>query len=625
MKRLSQVQLGHKRFRPPSVNPLLSLGYAAALEKIPEGVAIADPAGAVCYSNAAFSRIFSSPEDVLIGADLLALVADDDCAVVFPVHHPDETTAGFVAIIRDSREVRQLEAHQRQTQTMDAVGRLAAGVAHDFNNLLTLINGYAELAIISSEMSSPVFASLVEIRKAGELAAELAQRVLEVGRSQVLQPRVMDVNALVRDLIDAARPLLGGSITIASSLDPSAGHVHVDPAQFRRALLNLVMNAMAAMPDGGSLLIETARLSPDSVGPARTAGRCASEYVTVSLTDTGIGMDEVTRMHLFEPFYAASKPDKGNGMELSTAFGIIKQSGGHIQVYSAPGERTTFKVSFPRCEAETEAAAGSPLAVHHVPAPSDLRGSETVLVVEDDTSLRGLIMGSLGLLGYTVLAARNHEEAEAVCRQHGGTIDLLVTGALIAGVTARELVNNVRRMRPGIRVLYTSEHSRSAPARKNGATDLETECIFKPFSPHHLARKLRELLNRCASPIRPLVLIVDDEAPVRALLAEILMKAGYEVLQASDGEEVEEAVRERAPGIVITDLVMPRKEGIETIAEIRRLAPEAKIIAISGAFGGRLLNIATHLGANAALAKPIAADVLLRTVDDIWLREVPRQ
>jgi len=624
MKRFSQIQLGHKRVRPSSVNPLLSLGYAAALEKIPEAVAIADPAGAVCYYNAAFSRIFSSPEDVLIGADLLALVADDDCAVVFPVHHPDDTTAGFVAIIRDSREVRQLEAQSRQTQTMEAVSRLAAGVAHDFNNLLTIINGYAEMALISSEMSSPVFAPLVEIRKAGEQAAELAQRILEVGRSQVLQPRVMDVNALVRDLIADARPLLGASITVANSLDPSAGHLHVDPAQFRRALLNLVMNAKAAMPDGGSLLIETARLTTDSAGAARTAGGSEAEYVTVSVTDTGLGMDETTRMHLFEPFYA-SKPGKGNGLELSTTFGIIKQSGGHIQVYGAPGEGTTFKVSFPRCVAEDEPAASSPLAVHEPPAPIDLRGSETVLVVEDDTSLRELIMGSLGLLGYTVLAARNHEEAEAVCRQHGGTIDLLITGARIAGVTARELVNSVRRMRPGIRVLYTSEHSGGALTRQNRATDLEAECIFKPFSPHHLARKLRELLSRRASPIRPLVLIVDDEAPVRALLAEILMKAGYEVLQAADGEEVVEAVRQRAPAIVITDLVMPRKEGIETIAEIRRLAPEAKIIAISGAFGGRLLNIATHLGANASLAKPIAADVLLRTVDDIWSREVPRQ
>jgi DNA-binding response OmpR family regulator len=379
------------------------------------------------------------------------------------------------------------------------------------------------------------------------------------------------------------------------------------------------------MPDGGSLLIETARMTADSAGQARTAGRPAAEYVTVSITDTGIGMDEATRMHLFEPFYAADKPGKGSGLELSTTFGIIKQSGGHIQVSSAPGDGTTFTVSFPRYDSEAEPIPGSPFAVRELPAPSDLRGSETVLVMEDDTSLRGLIMGSLGLLGYTVLAARNYEEAESVCRRHGGTIDLLLTGALIAGVNARELVNSIRRMRPGIRVLCMSEQPGSATASENGAHGVEAECILKPFSPHHLARKLRELLSRRASPIRPLVLIVDDEAPVRAVMAEILTRAGYEVVQASDGEEVVDALRERTPGIVITDLVMPRKEGIETIAEVRRLAPEAKIIAISGAFGGRLLNVATHLGANAALAKPIGADVLLRTVEDIWSSDGQRQ
>jgi two-component system cell cycle sensor histidine kinase/response regulator CckA len=488
MKRISQLRLTDNGLGFPPVAPLFNLGYAAALEKISEAVAVADPNGAVCYYNPAFARIFSTPEDVLIGADLLALVADDECAVVFPVHHPDNTTAGFVAIIRDTREARWLEAQIRQTQTMEAVGRLAGGVAHDFNNLLTIINGYAELALISTDMSSPIFAHLKEIRKAGEQAAELAQRVLEVGRSQVLQPRVMEINALVRDLIATIRPLLGESITVASSLDPSAGHVHVDPAQFRRALLNLVMNAKETMPDGGSLLIETARLTAEMAGPARMAVRPAAEYVTVSVTDTGIGMDEATRAHLFEPFFMAKESGKGKGLELSTTFGIVKQSGGHIQVSSDPGEGTTFKVSFPACEAESDSdyqpSVNSMLPVHELAAPSDLRGTETVLVVEDNTSVRGLISGSLGLLGYTILTARNQAEAEALCRQHGGTIDLLLTSGMVADATAQELVDCIRRMRPGIRVFFMWEPSERAAARQNGLVDALAEGILKPFSPH---------------------------------------------------------------------------------------------------------------------------------------------
>jgi len=468
MKRISQLRRTDPGLRLPPAAPLFSLGYAVALEKISEAVAVADPHGAVCYYNPAFARIFSSPEEVHIGADLLALVADDECAVVFPVQHQDNSTAGFVAIIRDIREARWLEAQLRQTQTMEAVGRLAGGVAHDFNNLLTIINGYAELALMSTEMSSPVFAYLMEIRKAGEQAAEFGQRVLEVGRSQVLQPRVMEINALVRDLVATVRPLLGESITVASSLDPGAGHVRVDPSQFQRALLNLVMRAKETMPDGGWLLIDTARLNTGVAGAARMAGRSAAEFVTISVTDNGIGMDEAARAHLFEPFFTSKEPGKSKGLELSTTFGIVKQSGGHIQVSSEPGEGTTFKVSLPWCEAESDSSESDPddrpsvnsmLPIHEFAAPSDLRGTETVLVVEDNTSLRGLISGSLGLLGYTVLAARNQAEAEMLCRQHGQTIDLLLTGELIAGVTARELVDNIRRRRPGVRVIFMWEQS----------------------------------------------------------------------------------------------------------------------------------------------------------------------
>jgi CheY-like chemotaxis protein len=498
---------------------------------------------------------------------------------------------------------------------MEAVGRLAGGVAHDFNNLLTIINGYAELALISTDMSSPVFAPLSEIRRAGEQAAELTQRLLAVGRSQVLQPRVVEMNTLVGELIAMVHPLLSGSIAVVSSLDPDAGSVRVDPGQLRQALLNLVMNAKDAMPDGGSLLIETTSLSADIAGAAM-GGNGPVEYVTVSVTDTGIGMDESTRAHLFEPFFTTKGPGKGNGLGLSTTFGIVKQSGGHIQVRSELGDGATFKLLFPRCAAEAQPIASSSPRVNAL-AADEMRGRETVLVVEDDASLRGLISGSLGLLGYTVLEARNPAEAESVGRQHAGTIDLLLVDAQIPGVAPQDLAENIHRVRPGIRVLYMSGYAGGGMPGGSRLPDVGGEYILKPFSPHCLARKLREILGTSAPQIRPLCLVVDDEEPVRRLLARILVEAGYEVIQASDGAEAIEMVRQRAPGIVITDLVMPQKEGLETISEVRQLAPHAKIIAISGAFGSRFLTVATHLGANATLAKPISADVLLRTIRDI--------
>ena len=599
---------------PATAASLYNLGHAIALEKISDAVAIADHGGSVRYYNAAFERMFKGREEVLTGADLIALVREDSCTEVFPVRHPDGGPDEFVAIIRDTREARSLEAQLRQAQKMEAVGRLAGGVAHDFNNLLTIINGYAELALISTEMSSPVFTPLREIRRAGEQAAELTQQLLAVGRSQVLQPRVVEMNVLVRDLIDMVHPLLSGSIAVVTSLDPDAGCVRVDPGQLRQALLNLVMNAKDAMPDGGSLLIETTCLRADLAAAAAGGASAAGEYVTVSVTDTGIGMDEPTRAHLFEPFFTTKEPGKGNGLGLSTTFGIVKQSGGHIQVRSEPGDGATFKLYFPKCDAEAPAPAHSSGRLDML-AADDMRGGETVLVLEDESSLRGLITGSLGLLGYTVLEARDAAEAETACTQHAGTIDLLLADAEIPGV------EGIRLMRPDIRVLCMSGRTGNGMPETSGRPDVGAEYILKPFSPHCLARKLREILGANAPQIRPLCLVVDDEEPVRLLLARILAEAGYEVAQACDGAEAIEMVQHRAPGIVITDLVMPRKEGLETIAEVRRLAPHAKIIAISGAFGSRFLTVATHLGANAALAKPISADVLLRTVRELLSSE----
>jgi len=622
MNYLSQLRLALQRFRLPSgllrlsrqmsratnpdrtvcasPTPLYNLGFAIALDKISDGVAIADERGAVCYYNAAFEAVFTHREDILIGADLAALVKGDACAEVSPVHSPDGTTSGFVATIRDTRELRRLEAELWQAQRTEAAGRLASGVAHDFNNLLTIINGYTELALISTNRSASIFAHLSEIRKAGQQAAELTRRLLPGTCDEVPHPRAVEMNELVRELIAVIQPLLGESIDIASSLDPGAGCARVDPGQLRQALLNLVMNAKDAMPEGGLLSIDTRRVPAD----------CGDHtgYVMVSVTDTGIGMNAATKAHLFEPFYTTKAPGQGNGLGLSTAFEMARQSGGRIQVRSEPGDGAAFELYLPRCEAGDQPAASTSQDVDAL-SLEGLRGCETVLVLEDDASLRGLISGSLGRLGYTVLEARNISEAESTCSQHVGAIDVLLSGAPIQGI---------RQMRPDIRVILMSANPMSAAF--NGVSDAGAGYLQKPFSPGSLARKIREILDATnAVEARPLVLVVDDEAPVRRLLADILAQAGYEVAQAGDGREAVEAVRRRAPSVVITDLVMPQQEGLETIGVIRGLAPRAKIIAISGAFGSRFFSVAMHLGANATLAKPVAGDVLLRTVHEVLL------
>jgi len=595
--------------------------YVLALEKMTDAVAVADEDGVIRYANSAFSRVFAAEGADLIGADLLAATGGEENVSVFPARDEKGREAGYAAIVRDTSEARRLEGQLRQAQKMEAVGRLAGGVAHDFNNLLTIINGYAELALLATDRTTPSFPHLREIRKAGEQAAELTRRLLAVGRSQVLQPRLVDINTLILDLIGMVRPLLGGSIQVVTSLDPDAGRVYLDAGQLRQALLNLMVNARDAMPEGGLLLVETATASAGCESVAGT-GAPSQDCLMISVTDDGMGMDENTKAHVFEPFFTTKAPGAGTGLGLSSTFGIVKQSGGSIQVDSAPGKGSTFRLYFPRCrplEPQGDAA--------RLPAPPHgensshqaIRpGNETVLTVSDDESVRTLVSSSLELYGYTVLGAKNRAEAELTCQRREGAIDLLLVDAIVPGAAAQELAQSIRRLRPGIRVLHTSGYPEDAMPRRGGLSS-GGDCLVRPFTPQTLARKIREMLDRPMA--RGRVLLTDDEPGVRQLLAGVLGAAGYEVLLAADGDEALEAVRNNAPDLVIMDLVMPGREGLETIAEVRRLAPGTKIMAISGAFGSRFLSVATHLGADAALAKPIAGDVLLDAVKGVLAGE----
>jgi CheY-like chemotaxis protein len=379
----------------------------------------------------------------------------------------------------------------------------------------------------------------------------------------------------------------------------------VDPGQINQVILNLAVNARDAMPGGGRLTIETANVDIDAEGATAQAGWRAGRYVRLSVSDTGAGMDVETRRHLFEPFFTTKPAGQGTGLGLSSVYGIVRQSDGWITVYSEPGQGTQFHVYLPRLEDDGEAAAAP------VEKLAPAFGTETILVTEDQDNVRRLVSRMLRGFGYHVLEAANGGEALAVAAAHAGTIHLLITDVVMPEMSGRELGAELKRQRPEILVLYMSGYTGNAVARR-GLLEEGVAFIEKPFTAESLAGKVRDTLG--GAPAAAAILVVDDDAAVRSLFHKILARAGYRVMEAADGAQALAAVSKGGVDLVITDLVMPEKEGIETIVEIRRSHPQVKIAAVSGAFGGRYLETASLLGADAALAKPVSEETLVGAV-----------
>ncbi len=395
----------------------------------------------------------------------------------------------FEGLAEDVTQQHVLEMQFRQAQRLEAVGRLAGGVAHDFNNVLTAISGYTELLLEELPAGDPKRTDVEEIRAAAGRAAGLTRQLLAFSRKQVLQPRVLDLNALVETLHRMLRRLIGEDVTLATALAPQVGAVRADPGQLEQVVLNLAVNARDAMPNGGRLTIETADvvLDDDYVRehPAVRPGR----YVLLAVSDTGIGMDAETRAHLFEPFFTTKELGKGTGLGLATVYGIVQQSGGHIWVYSEPGRGATFKIYLPRVEAPVETTMSEGAAI---PAEG---GGETVLLAEDDPSVREVTVAILAHKGYRVLRAPDGQTALELARSHGGEIPLLVTDIIMPGMTGRELAEALARERPGVRTLYISGYTDDAVVR-HGVLEFGTPYLQKPFTPDDLARKVREVLDR---------------------------------------------------------------------------------------------------------------------------------
>ena len=351
---------------------------------------------------------------------------------------------------RVEEALEQSEEQLRQAQKMDAIGQLAGGVAHDFNNLLTVINGCSSALLQRVAGHEALSGPVAEIARAGQRAAALTYQLLAFSRRQVLTPEVLDLNAVAADSEKLLRRLIGEDIELVTVLRPALGSVRVDPGQLQQVILNLAVNARDAMPQGGTLTIETAKAELDEAYARDHPGVEPGQYVMLAVSDTGCGMDAATRSRIFEPFFTTKEPGKGTGLGLATVYGIVKQSGGHVWVYSEPGLGTTFKIYLPRVAAAAEAPARPSLPE---PAPG---GSETIRLVEDEDQVRALVRGVLEEAGYRVLVAGRGDEALRVAAEHVGPLDLLLTDVVMPGMSGRELAARLSGRRADLRVLYMS-------------------------------------------------------------------------------------------------------------------------------------------------------------------------
>ena len=403
----------------------------------------------------------------------------------------DERGEVILGTLFDMTERRKLEEQLLQSQKMEAIGRLAGGIAHDFNNILTAVSGYTELLIGQLAAGDPRRESAEEIRQAGHRAAALTQQLLAFSRRQVLEPRVLDLNAVIATMERMLRRVIGEDIELTTSLSTGLWRTRADPAQIEQAILNLVVNARDAMPRGGQLTLETANVELD----AKYSGGAPGPHVMLAVSDNGVGMDPEQQARLFEPFYTTKDRGKGTGLGLSTTYGVVKQSGGSIWVYSERGQGTTFKIYLPRSEQPLDEPAESPALA----AP--LNGTETALLVEDEPEVRGLVEKILRMYGYTVLSAASPAEAIALSKNRPATIDILVTDVIMPGMNGRELSRVLAASRPELRVLYMSGYTDAVIAQQ-GILEPGTAFVSKPFTPDVLARKVREVLDAPAANLK---------------------------------------------------------------------------------------------------------------------------
>ena len=497
----------------------------AAIEHAPDPLLLVDPDGRIVYANRALevvsgyeraelagrlTQIFGGPghtslpaevwQGILAGrpwaGEIPALRADGKTYTlewtIAEVHDDAGAPLGFIASARDRSVEKALQAQLAQSQRLEAVGELAGGIAHDFNNLLTAIRGYAQLIQRGLGADDPARADAEQVIGAADRAAALTRGLLAFSRRQVLAPRIVDPAEVVDGIAPLLRQLLGAHIELSTAVTPGGGHVSVDPSQLEQVIVNLTVNARDAMPEGGQLMVELTDVELDAAYVATHPEATVGPHVQLAVSDTGIGMDSATQARIFEPFFTTKETGRGTGMGLATVYGIVKQSGGSIYVYSEPGHGTTFRVYFPRVAGTAAPAVAEPIE----PRPS-AAGSETMLLVEDDAAVRGFARRTLEAQGYEVLEAGSGAEALALADAHAGMIDLLVTDVVMPGLQGHRLAEQLRAARPGLRVLYVSGFTENSVIHRGVAAE-GIAFLAKPFSAEALGRAVRAALDRPA-------------------------------------------------------------------------------------------------------------------------------
>ncbi len=605
--------------------------YRQIVETTAEGVWIFDELLQTVFVNRKMAAMLGEQPEKILGKTVSEFLHTDDAAaqrLYFERGNPDGSAAdvrlrrsdgttvwaiisrspmldalgrpsGVLAMVTDVTDRKALEDQFRQAQKLEAVGRFAGGVAHDFNNILTVISGHSQLLLRRMEKGSSFRGQVEKISAAADQAANLTRQLLSFSRRRAVESQVVDLNAAIANFEKLCFPIIGDAIELITSLEDHLGRIRVDPGQLDQVLMNLVVNARDAMSEGGRLTIET-----DNVERPGSASHPAGSYVRLSVSDTGCGMDPDTQARVFEPFFTTKQEGKGTGLGLSTVHGIVTQHRGWIEVWSEPGQGTRFSIYLPR--------VGDEVNVVPLPQVSEAwpRGTGTVLVVDDRAGVRELVRETLEQCGYKILEAVDGQDGLEVFDLCGKEIALVITDLIMPRLGGAEFGRMVKQQRPETKVLYMSGYSGESSALDTGSALLQ-----KPFTPEALARKVSEMLRGQAA--EKSILVADDDGGIRNLLRSVLENEGYEVHTASNGKEAMSVLKATPVRVVLTDLAMPERDGIEMIQDIRKDYPDLKVIAMSGTFQGAILQSAKYLGANAILAKPLEMDQLLKTLQSM--------
>lgn len=598
----------------------------ATVDTVRDGIAYFTSEGLLCAFNSNFFRLLDLPArlarlQITSLADLQAVEATRPQHVLAPpaegqgsldthrvswagreldVYRAHVATGGFLIVVMDVTARVRAEDMVRQSQKMEAIGHLTGGVAHDFNNLLQIISANLDLAVASGEAKGNAVLGqrLQNAMGAVSRGSRLTGQLLAFARRQALEPRSVDLGRIIRDMTDMLRRTLGEWIEVEAVIAGGLWNTLADPTQVENAVLNLAINARDAMPDGGKLTLEVANAHLDDAYAANHSEVTPGQYVMLAVSDTGTGMTPEVMSRVFEPFFTTKSEGKGTGLGLAQAYGFVKQTGGHIKIYSEVGEGTTVKIYLPRTRRAQDALDG----IGQQPA---LGGSERILVVEDDEGVRAAVVDMLTDLGYRVQRAENAEAALKLLE--GARVDLLFTDVVMPGaISTRDLAKRAQAMHPGIKILYTSGYTQNAIVH-NGRLDDDAFLLSKPYRKDELARKLRSVFAGTArGPVqaeppppappaerRGKILVVEDIMLIRMATVDMVEQIGFQAAEAGDGAEAL-AILQRDPEIeiLLTDLGLPGMNGRQLVEEARRLRPELRVIIASGystetAAGGR--------------------------------------